>query len=1719
MDLAIRYLLHGQTDKYNSQDQLYIISQSDALWEKLAQQVLSIKNESWRLINSTLAESIPEGKFKQLGISRLTKEVVIDLLQELRKQAGNGISQLATIELNDDERREILNEIGKNPENKPLWKALPLHKTVQGYLVSITENTYVEYVENDKTVISLNQLPVNVTLIKKNTNLLHLLDEDWIPQWNASAAMRILLAVPNPHHYTELILQLFSDVKNEYHHTLKEVAWLSLSSGEAIAPKYIIKYPNYLQKFQENLIELNQGYYLPSHLNLPQSICKEISRLFYPIKEQEILEQIFNHENYFTQVIFAILDELFRVNKLDLEQSILYQLQNNQWLLTENNQMVSPSQVVYIPKFANEVETILVDNEYIPESKLNQQDIKNYKNVVDWLRRKLFITNNQAWDILGKKLGQSSCYFLGKFSTANFSLDKTLEVFQSVPTHILPAWKLIQKVVKLPHNQNIDICQRYILPNILQEIEEERLIQLLNWISKSYYPSHQNAIQIYNEYLKLATENTSYNLSLNILPNILLLSRNNQWQHSYHLWYGEDQEIKDIIDHKHILNKQQAKILQSYINVIDAKDDFNNTQEVNLSVVSDQINSLSKYDCLTEYFQNWKSSALPEAIGAFICLVAGSNEILQNLAQEFVGKRDILNIFTRFTGKSNWPNFEFDIEISSDKTQEFTAITGQKFTANLNSKNTYHRRLFVNSLDPNTRKLVIRPIEPPEDTSRDELHEILYKSAKHLIHYVYQIDTSTLNEQFQDVWNDLIKSEQLELKVARNVILRGMEFVVEMLGVHRRNEIVEDLLNQLQRLVYNKEERKNSKQNYNIIDQEIDQIQETLANCLEDKTSNNQVASDFLECVRQKISVYGYHFSSIPFEIFQNADDSLIELENMGGNQSLEPSRLQFILKYRKDTNTISMMYWGRPINCFRHPQYNQHNCEDQGFERDLQKMLSFSQSNKYHTNQLPNSLEESDTQTTGKFGLGFKSVHLICQEPHIVSYRTAFKIIGGWLPSKLSHLDSTNLRFNLSKINPELEDGTIIELKIDPQVNTDYQQILKTFDELIGLLLVFANRIKSYKFLCEGREVVTNWHPVYFQGIQSIQIGLIRINQRQIHALCFKLGNIGHFLISVREKENGLESCLTKDIPTIWVTAPATKETLDLNFIINGQFDLNPGRSNLIEIGYNKNLRLAEELGKLLGEILCLFFEQTNDNWKQLQELLSLNNTSSYQFWYWMWQELVASWLERDLINKYNLIRAILGGNHGMGYLLTHSSALPNGLFQEYQCLVSPQNIRYVLEGVLKQEEYFINVLKWQKVKEKCHQSEIIHSRIWQQFQKLLNVHFKQHQFNTKTLNLLQILQWQLPKSEANSEIAKEIGSLINQTNLQHIQQNNLSEYAGLITWLKQVRFLSQANTYENSYNLLVQNSEDIEEKLLSAFAPNDHVLNTEYTTDGLGFFYACRPEKPMIEDAKLIEWINMIEDAKRQLAVKEYIYLKNKYSSLSDTLLKDLKKIDWLQVIDQPNISITELENSGVKDKTGETGGGDPNYGDPGEKLAELFYNHIYKHEKNYKLEEKGGTDNDHDYLMFINHEYIKIEVKAISIKSKSIRLTSSEWKLLVGENQFYELFIVPHLSGHVTEVIRIKNVWDVLKQALGDLRLQHLTEETQDIESLIGLQKDERKHQNVIILNWQRLINTYKRKNGDKNIMIYSCHAQLIQAQGIGKDKVEAKAELSTGFILKS
>ena len=1577
MSLEIRYLLHGQAEQYTDNQELFIIYKSESCWGKLAKQVL--ENQSWRLIDSNLTQHISQSKLKSLNVCELTADVVIKLLQ---KYGVKSINSKQLIE----EISQLLIHIGQRYEYKNLWQELPLHKTIEGNFVSITDNTYLD---NDNFLLP-EELRNTVTFVKQssNSNLLHQ-QREWIQEWNASSALKVLLSQSNPYRYDNFIIDILDITLQQYTHQLSNI------------------------------------------------------------------------------------------------RRILNDLKETQWLRTQNGNLIAPSQVIYLSNtvLSSEAEKIFnelneVNEEFITSSMLDSS-LQNRRKVLEWLENNLFVRGNKALKIVGEKAGELPHYSLGKFTANKFPLEDAREIFQDISCDILPCWILVKNV------DSISDCQQHILPHLLQEIEKKSLIDLLNWISKRYTYSDAKAIKIYNLYLEIAVKYD--NFIDEILPYIYLFNRNNSWQTSNKLCQNVG---IDNIDEQHILNDQQADVIGTHL--INNPIDINEQDE---DTINPQEISHNQYEVLKQYFKDWEMHVYSEAIGAFLCLIVGDNQSLKDLAQGYLRRINFDDIYERLV--DNAIPRDFHISINSQKTQVLTSLRGQKFTANINSQDRLPKTLFVNQLNSATKQLTLLPINTLQNYNNKQLHNVLKSSVYHLINHVYEVNKQDLRKDIDNTWNDLTKSEQLELKVSRNVILNSAPFVIEMLGVDKKNESVKSIINELNQLEHTLEQYRSSNRHFQQIEQDIFNKKQELGQLLEDETPENQVSSDILQAVREKIKLYGYHVSSIPFEIFQNADDALVELEMMGQNQPLEDSRLQFIIECRQ--NTITMMHWGRSINCFRHPEHRHHDYSNRGFDRDLQKMLSFNQSNKYHSNDV---CDSSNAQVTGKFGLGFKSVYLICQQPRVFSNRIGFKVIGGFLPSNLGYLDYSNLRYQLKQYNQQLSDGTIIKLEIDENIGTSVESVLQDFESFVGLLLIFSRKVKKIqiqiiKDTTQYRNEI-NWEPQYLLGETSIQVGKIELNKISTHALCLELGNIGTLAITLHETKDGLFASLPKDIPNIWVTAP-TQEKLGLKFILNAQFDVNTGRSTLIPSASNdKNLKLAEQLGDLLGKQLCKLFDLVNGNWEKFQELLQLrSNTTPYQFWQLIWDNLAVSWLNKDKQGTLALIQEVLGGDKGMGYFVTHCSCLPNGLWGNYQQLVSPKEVRHIIDGVLKEEKYFTQVFQWSQVQQHCPHNQVIHAKTWDNFKNLINRPLNKKEFPVDTLKLINVLKWQLEDSKADVSTAKEVGEIINKNNFEGLRQIEMSESEEIIDYLSKISFLSKSGKFVRNDNLLVINSQDIEEKLLSAFAPNDYILNSEYTEQGLEFFHACRRNQVSIGKVKIIEWVKLIklEDTNKQQAVKEYLtYIKLKDNNYFEKLCAELKHIhwlgDWLENIQEPIVP-PEVPRS-----KGEDGKGNPEWGLPGEKLAELFYNEIYKDKENYQLHQRGGTNYNYDYLLCIGEQESKIEVKTIS--SRAIRFTVSEWNELVNQDNFYELLIVNHNKGDVSRLIRIQNVWNILNNAIKEINLQSLTQETKDVESLIGLQKDSQKNTNIIILNWGRLIDAYKSKTETENINIYRCKARLIEGE---------------------
>ena len=87
-------------------------------------------------------------------------------------------------------------------------------------------------------------------------------------------------------------------------------------------------------------------------------------------------------------------------------------------------------------------------------------------------------------------------------------------------------------------------------------------------------------------------------------------------------------------------------------------------------------------------------------------------------------------------------------------------------------------------------------------------------------------------------------------------------------------------------------------------------------------------------------------------------------------------------------TQGLTVMHWGRPVNYIGGSGFPG---RQKGYHQDLEKMLILSSSDK-----------PGEGVTTGKFGLGFKSVFLVSNAPTLLSGRLNVEILGGVYPRKL---------------------------------------------------------------------------------------------------------------------------------------------------------------------------------------------------------------------------------------------------------------------------------------------------------------------------------------------------------------------------------------------------------------------------------------------------------------------------------------------------------------------------------------------------------------------------------------------------------------------------------------------------------------------------------------------------------------------------------------------
>jgi len=224
----------------------------------------------------------------------------------------------------------------------------------------------------------------------------------------------------------------------------------------------------------------------------------------------------------------------------------------------------------------------------------------------------------------------------------------------------------------------------------------------------------------------------------------------------------------------------------------------------------------------------------------------------------------------------------------------------------------------------------------------------------------------------------------------------------------------------------------------------------------------------------------------------------------------------------------------------------------------------------------------------TGKYGLGFKSVYFVCDEPIIRSGDMHLKIIAGFYPEE--------------EPNKELKDNeTRIELKLKDN-NSDI--ILENFKTNAYLQVVFGRFINTIKIDNDEYKWIPNPKPFFKNSNYLFETGTINnknflkltiyYDQDKVNLL-FKFNNelkkVEPFeencFAPKRQVQRGHDTFEENSICKIWNTTPLGDDKT-INFAINADFTVDIGRKTFVKNEQNTELinGIGESLGKILVEL-----------------------------------------------------------------------------------------------------------------------------------------------------------------------------------------------------------------------------------------------------------------------------------------------------------------------------------------------------------------------------------------------------------------------------------------------------------------------------------------------------------------------------------------------------
>ncbi len=1423
----LRYLLHGFTPKYNDQSNLFVLKDTTNVWARLALAFLRYKEEEWRILDPRMALLLTPIAQQKLNISELDEKAVLTLVRSL---APRQISSLELVDLSPEDRNELLTKFSL-ADAKDLLKNLRIHETVNGSLVSLAPNTFLE-----SNVLVPSSLSRFATLLRSPNNdyLQMVYKELGVFPLGAGSIIQLAISSEYPVQHWRIIMDALHSMGKQPDQSvlamLKAHSWIPTKAGGQVEPSEILNISGMEPQISSLLEEFDYPFLCFSELN----------------------PELLSHPAQKTLVEFVLPDQHEMVKRLgtlvaNLEKYCIGNL--------EKDRIDAKYLRTFIEIFWDgDGSTILpaVQILQVIEATQKPSDVIEFANLlcgsistsrlVDIFNHVAKVHETAAQERKGNILEVFNSYLALAADLPNFYND------------ILPAIRLLNKNKKWKRTDQLTYKAKGIDPNDLLDDVQGRYLKLSSdkgttgsfTISATALGNYEHDLRTGADLVKnYFSEWEPYIQNLEIIGGFLCLLGDQPGLHNLaekYLGRRDVDQTRELLDwmtdaamwHKGETVRERMKRQFFFIKVVDSE-----TKTVMVKALTDATFNarLLPEETLHHllYEGEDKRPVTPPIVSGqvydFLCLrklrldqtdPGRLIELLKETARILLFEayyQDIPNF------DDYWRELEqtdqLDIEIAQD------TIIDSAFT-------------YIPTLGLATHNLFRQKIKTWEDIrSRDV-------QAKHNARRKGKESTTSFEKEREKLRNELksdLESTESQGQVIRAELLKAVRRKIGEEYQYRRSSILFELF-----------------QNADDAVAELGVLFDEAADKVLPEIPKGSVASD-------RLALRDYHR-----RVVVDWDAECIRFAHWG--RSINQIRPGSGEVYGYDADLIKMLMMQRSDKLIA-PELNIKQLTGK-FGLGFKSVFLISQKPAVLSGRLKFEI------VAGLYPTRIKQDDLTNLTNHLA----------GW--SIENNRDGTLFELPIDlDVSPSVLSDTVvkdfykwadllvifaheinrIELmqkgSAHRSIEWHPERLAEGLDWFLGKLRTFGSGSKPSKI-----------SALVWKTAQK-NASIVDENGGKNHhgSLLFTFSNSGCIPIDA-------------DVPRIWVTAP-TESALPVGFVINANFALDVGRAQLARSS-EQNQVLARDIGRKFGESLVDLFNYTNREWKVFCRRVGLvQDITPYDFWESIWKIACEPLRRTDPSEGANILKRFLGSSgSGLEHLYTEEQALPTDLPNEYQTLTKLGNVRFWVEGVLEKPDVFNQVSAWAGFSIKAPKGTIVSKTVRESLVHLLSETPKWESISLwKTVTwVIGPANRVLP--EQASLLGQLITSgFINE--LDRFEQESLGQFLRKLEF-KTIDGSYRPAPELLTLVADIKKEHELDEFLRAQFAPTSLVLSREYSEKATQFFRACR-EKLYAPVEKLVDWAITADNDTRQRAVLEYLLHGELHRDLAESMRNSSRLVDF--------------------------------------------------------------------------------------------------------------------------------------------------------------------------------------------------------------------------------